>query len=202
MEELQCQDPKVFEAVWARVMEGKPNPIALKQTRPIQTPAIPQETGNQSKDLLYRSPPETVPCLGLESQAPFLLEALCACYLALEAFGKLEKQLPQKLKPALIPLVSARKKQFNQLETAYFLLTGENASIPASLTLPAPVPADARLRHCFRQAQLWQGYYQKSAFQVEDPCLTSLYLMLESAMKEEVKEIHALVEGVFWGRRR
>lgn len=198
MELLQCQDPAVFQAVWARVMEGKPNPIALK---PIQTPAIPQQTANQSKDLLYRQA-ETLPCLGAEDQASFLSSALFASLQTLEEFRKLEKQLPQKLKPALLPLVSARKKQFNQLETAYFLLMGENTPYPSTLDCPAPVPADQRLRHCFRQAQIWQGLYQKSAFQTQDSCLTSLYLLLESAMKEEVHSLHQLVEGLFWLRNR
>ncbi len=190
MELLQCQDPAVFEAVWGRVMAGKPNPIAVGRG---DVPAKVAPSAVKENPL---------PCLDAEEEREFLEKALLSTLETLEEFGKLEKQLPQKLKPALAPLYSARKKEFNQLETAYFLLMGENTPYPSTLDYAVPVPADKRLRHCFRQAQRWQGEFQKSALRTGDSCLTSLYLMLETAMKEEVLGLHALVEGLFWLKNR
>ncbi len=171
-----------FEAVWSRVMAGKPNPIVSAREKCVPSP----------------KPEAQYPCFGEASAQDFLLQAVKACLEALEDFQKLEKQLPQKLKPAVLTLSTARKKQLNQLDTAYFLLTGQQASPPMTLAQSAPVPADQRLRHRFRQAQQWQSLFQKQAFTTEDACLTTLFLNLELAMKEELTRLHSLVEAVFW----
>lgn len=183
-QQLAHNEVAKFEAVWSRVMDGKPNPIVSARVKAKERPAPKQE--------------EKYPCFGEESAQDFLKQAVKSCLEALEDFRKLEKQLPQKLKPAVQTLTTARKKQLNQLDTAYFLLTGQQASPPMTLEQSAPVPADQRLRHRFRQAQQWQGLFQKQAFTTEDACLTTLFLNLEMAMKEELTRLHSLVEAVFW----
>lgn len=180
---LQCQDPIVFQSVWERVMKDKPNPIVIGSApkKPVPTPV-----------------PTQVPplCFGELQQADILEKALVATVDSLEDFQKLEKQLPHRCKSALHPLIQQCKKRKNQLDTAYFLLKGEYYTNYHPQT--TPVPADQRLRHRFIQGQKWQVIYQKTAFACEDSCLTSLFLLLELAMKEEVLALHSLIETVIW----
>ncbi len=164
---LACPDQATFEKVWGRVMAGKPNPIVVGKA--CEKPTIPQEA-------------EGLPCFGQESEGAFLTQAIESNAAALEDYEKLDRQLPQKLKPTLQPLVQARKKAENQLTSAYFLLTGTEFHPVQSLEYPIPVPADQRLRHRFQEAQRWQGRYQKQAVYTQDTCLTSLYCLLEQGM--------------------
>lgn len=196
---LVCQDQEKFEAVWARVMEGKPNPIIVKKTKETTcTGTITPESSIKKE--------EKILCFGEQSAQTLLAQGISAQVKALEDMKKLEKQLPQSLKPQVVCLITQRKKQLNQLETAYFLLVGEDYRINHPETLeyihPKPVPADLRLRHLFREAQVWQAIYQKAAFSSFDSCLTTLFLQLESALKEEVISLHTLVEAVFWLRHK
>lgn len=190
MEELICPDQATFASVWARVMEGKPNPIVVGASPQKQPPKAP--SGEKPKAFCFADPKEE----------PLLQEALLASGTAVEDFRKLEKQLPQSLKPLVHGLITRRKKEFNQIETALFLLTGEKTPLPHTTEIPIPVAADRRLRQRFLLAQEWQRRYQKAAFQTEDSCLTTLFLQLESALKEEVKTLHTLVEEVFWLKNR
>lgn len=180
-ERLECQDPEIFQSVWSRVMGGNSSPIALRST-PDLPPVAP------ATSQLF--------CFGQEGGKSVLEEGMWSCADALEDFRKLEKQLPQKLKSSLLPLVQSRKKGYNQLETAYFLMVGENYTI--TLEESPPVPADQRLRHRFQQGQQWQQRYQEAAFRSQDSCLTTLFLQLEQVMKEEVSGLHQLVQAVFW----
>lgn len=185
--ELQCQDPQVFQAVWARVMEGKPNPI------------VPRHPPSTTRGCAV-PPDHPVFCFGDTEQGNFLQQACQANQDSQEEYRKLEKQVPQRLKPQVSALLQGRKRQKSQLETAYFLLTGQVVAL--SPVEYAPMPADQRLRQRFRQAQQWQVAFQKQAHVTGDSCFTSLYLLLETGMKEEVLALHDLVEAVFWLRNR
>lgn len=145
---------------------------------------------------------DTILCFGEKSGKNLLAQGILATLEAMEEYKKLEKQLPQKLKPQVQELCGKRKKQLNQLETAYFLLVGEDFLLNHPDTLEyihqKPVPADQRLRRRFREAQIWQGIYQKGAYTSQDSYLTTLFLDLELGMKEETREVHRLVEALFW----
>lgn len=189
---LLCQDEVKFQEVWTRVMHGNPNPISIG--RPKENP--PQNQTQKEKIL----------CFGDTSAKILLQESLQNNSIALEDYEKLTRQLPQKLRPQIQEIEKQRKIQQNQVETAYFLLTGidylQSAPNSLSYTHPQPIPADKRLRQRFREAQIWQGLYQKAAFSTQDSCLTTLFLQLEQAMKEETTLIHHLVESLFWMKHR
>ncbi len=186
-EVLRLQDEERFRAVWERVMEGKPNPIMVGTLEKRQT-----------------SPPKPAPptysCFGDMSAKENLALALGASSMALEEYQKLERQLPQKLKSALYSLLKDSKKEYNQLESAYFLLTGESYPPAKSLVQSPPVPADRRLRQRFLAAQKGQSNYQKWAFSSDDSCFTSLFLQLELQKKEEVTALQKLIQEFFWLR--
>lgn len=142
-----------------------------------------------------------LPCFDDKKSQTFLEEAILSTVVAIEDYKKLERQLPLNLKNTLLSLSLQKRKQRNQLETAYFLLTGEdflkNTPNTTEYIHPTPIAPQKRLRYRFREAQKWQSLYQKAAFRSEDSCLTSLYLQLESSEKEEVTILHAMVEELF-----
>lgn len=223
-EPLLCQNAIHFESVWNRVMEGRTNPIIIKKSSPSQiscpsspdSPNLPTLPSPPSpctscslpmdftiidKDSQKEECQATMPCFGDKSQKKMLEQAIFATLDGIEDYKKLENQLPPPLKGEICSLCHEKKKARNQLETAYFLLTGEdfleNTPQTTEYIHPTPVPADKRLRHRFREAQKWQSIYQKLAFQCQDSCFTTLYLGLERATKEEVATLHKVVEEMF-----
>ncbi|MFI3254855.1 MAG: hypothetical protein R3Y63_11040 [Eubacteriales bacterium] len=182
---LRLQDEERFQAVWERVMEGKPNPIMV---------------GTVEKKITPPMVATKISCFGDMSAKDHLETALSASSLALGDYQKLEKQLPQKLKSALYPLIKEVKREYNQLESAFFLLTGESHPPTGSLLQSPPVAADKRLRERFLAAQVGQSNYQKWAFASQDSCFTTLFLQLEIQKKEEVQALQKLIQEFFWLR--
>lgn len=173
---------------------------------PPTLPNLPNPPSPPSCEQLESSKPPKenhvpLPCFDDKKSQPFLEEAILATMIAMEDYKKLERQVPLTLKNTLVSLSLQKRKQRNQLETAYFLLTGEdflkNTPNTTEYIHPSPTVPQTRLRYRFREAQKWQSLYQKAAFRSEDSCLTSLYLQLESTEKEEVTILHTMVEELF-----
>lgn len=150
--------------------------------------------------------PETtpLPCFGAISVKSLLETALLTTLEGLDAYKKLERQLPYKLKGTLLESLNQRKKILNQLETAYFLLVGEdflsqNPNTTEFIYSP-PIPADQRIRGLFRQTQELQLLFKKSALETEDVCFTTLFLQLDIELKEEISTLHRILESLFWLR--
>ncbi len=175
-EDIRITEEEKFQRVWERVMEGKPNPIACGR-------------GKESKN--------TMPCYGDISAKDFLASAITACHVALAEYVKLNKQVPKQCKSVVEEMILAVKTEKTQLETAYFLITGEECHAPTTFAQLAPMSWENRIRELFYHGQLWQDKYQKQAFLVEDSCLTSLYLQLEREKRQEVSGLKALMETLF-----
>lgn len=201
---LVCEDEQQFESVWARVMGNQESAIVVGRASTegregmisglVPSSVTVTKTCEQGETVL--------PCFGDLSCRGFLEYALSQSALAVERFCQVERQVSGKWKGTVRELVEARKKEMNQLETAYFLLTGLEAPNKSLDTLEYhhPVSVSAGLRTCFQEAQKWQGLYQKAAFQTKDHCLTTLFLQLEQERKEEVAQVKQLVEALFWAK--
>lgn len=198
-QELTLTDQDAFSSVWNRVMKGRESPIVVGTSVKIAqaTPNVTKKISTPSEEKLL--------CFGEISSQNLLGECILTCSAAVEDYLKLNKQLPQKLKTQSIHLEQQRKQELNQLETAFFLTTGENflKMNPKTLefTPSAPLTPEQRLRLRFQDAQRSQAIYQKAALQSYDSCLTTLFLQLEVAMKEEVAALHALTQEYFWQKQ-
>lgn len=219
---LCCTDPEAFEQVWSRVMGGRSSQITVKSfacenetTAEQQRPLLPEESMALLPRITEERPcspmvPEenmpTLPCFGEISLKTLLETAILATVDGLEAYKKLERQLPLKLKPILLESLLKRKKVLNQLETSYFLLVGEDflAQYPATTEhlYSPPVPADQRLRTLFRKTQELQLLFKQSALETEDVCFTTLFLQVDKELKEEISTLHRLLESLFWLRSK
>lgn len=214
---LSCTDPATFEAVWSRVMQGKTSPITLKETAttPLVTACLPSIPANPTTPDIptipdiparptFPSEDTILPCFGEFSVKNLLETAILSALDGLEAYKKLERQLPYKLKASLLDSLNQRKKILNQLETAYFLLVGEDFLLSHPSTTEfiysPPVPADQRIRTLFRQTQELQLLFKKSALETEDVCFTTLFLQLDKELKEEISTLHRILESLFWLR--
>lgn len=193
MESTEYDEERVFQQIWERVMEGRPNPIVPKYGK--KTPSSPPLSPKPEP-----IPPEN--CVPKPSEAEFLVNALLSTQACLLDYEKLEKQLPSSLKQQGTLGLHRCKEQYIQLETAYFLGTGEDSPQQSPKLHSNPLPAHLRLRHLFLQAQQWQSAYQRSAFDSQDSRLTGLYLKLELEKKEEVSALQGLLLELFSLRHR
>lgn len=185
-------DPELFAAVWSRVMEGRESPIALGTAKIQSKPekSLPLPAKNPVPTLKVT---EKILCYGEAVEKGPLSEYISICINSTYEYEKLSTQLPQSLKSTGQALGKQKMEVLSQLETAYFLCFSENIQdIPRNTAQSGPKSLEQRLRALFRQAQIDQTAYQKSALSSQDSCLTTLFLQLELTAREEVSALQAL----------
>ncbi len=193
---LEIADQRKFQQVWERVMKGKPNPIVVGSSGSAsqgQSGTTPSVCTAETSDL---------PCFGVVGESGYVETALGYGRAAVEDYEKLQRQIPRELLGKVQELAVTGKGAVCQLETAYFLLTGDLLPT-ANQNAPTALSPEQRLRKLFRDRQSLQLYYQKTAFLTKDSCVTTLFLQQELALREEVQKIQALlVEFFCWKEKR
>ncbi len=180
----QLPDRETFERVWARVMpDCSAGPIALTPPQEPQEPPAPAPAS---------APAPAAPSPSTPSVQVLLERLMDKAAARAAAFQALSRRGGTGSRP-LSAMAADCRKDFRQLSTVHFLLTGTRFQpnvVPSSLSPHTSLA----LRERYLDSLEWQHLCEQAAALHADPVLTDLFSTLAQEGRGHAKAIRSILE--------